>query len=188
MRHPVGHPSLCQRHSSAPTRPEGSLNARVEMTQPALPGSVSSRYAGCRSKYGRGAAGVLALSNISFRVAEGEFIVVVGPVRLRQVHPAQRSWLASCRRPRVSADLKGTPITGPRRDIGVVFQSPVLFPWRSVLGNVMLPADVQGLDQDEMKKRALDLIKLVGLQGLREPLSARAVGRHAAARRHRHAR
>jgi NitT/TauT family transport system ATP-binding protein len=61
------------------------------------------------------------------------------------------------------AHLKGTPIKGPRRDIGVVFQSPVLFPWRSVLGNVMLPADVQRLDKIEMKKRALDLISLVGL-------------------------
>jgi NitT/TauT family transport system ATP-binding protein len=61
------------------------------------------------------------------------------------------------------AHLNGTPIKGPRRDIGVVFQSPVLFPWRSVLGNVLLPADVQRLDKIKMRKRALDLISLVGL-------------------------
>src|SRR5262247_949163 len=66
------------------------------------------------------------------------------------------------------ADLNGIPITGPRRDIGVVFQAPVLFPWRSVLGNVMLPVDVQGLDQDTMKRRALDLISLVGLNGFEQ--------------------
>jgi NitT/TauT family transport system ATP-binding protein len=61
--------------------------------------------------------------------------------------------------------LKGTPIAKPRRDIGVVFQSPVLFPWRSVLGNVMLPADVQRLDRVQLRRRAMDLIKLVRLDG-----------------------
>jgi NitT/TauT family transport system ATP-binding protein len=49
-----------------------------------------------------------------------------------------------------------------------VFQSPVLFPWRSVLGNVLLPADVQRLDPNEMHKRALELIDLVGLTGFED--------------------
>jgi NitT/TauT family transport system ATP-binding protein len=61
--------------------------------------------------------------------------------------------------------LNGTPIDGPRRDIGMVFQSPVLFPWRSVLGNVLLPVDVQQLGRERMSKRALELINLVGLSG-----------------------
>ena len=55
--------------------------------------------------------------------------------------------------------------TGPRKDIGVVFQSPVLFPWRSVLGNVLLPVDVQQLGRERMTQRALDLLALVGLSG-----------------------
>jgi len=46
-----------------------------------------------------------------------------------------------------------------------VFQSPVLFPWRSVLGNVLLPVDVQQLGRDKMTARAMDLLKLVGLDG-----------------------
>ncbi len=61
--------------------------------------------------------------------------------------------------------LRGTPIDGPRRDIGVVFQSPVLFPWRSVLGNVLLPADVQRLGREPMRQRAFELLDLVGLKG-----------------------
>jgi len=61
--------------------------------------------------------------------------------------------------------LNGTPIEGPRHDIGVVFQSPVLFPWRSVLGNVLLPVDVQKLGRDKMTKRAMELLELVGLTG-----------------------
>jgi NitT/TauT family transport system ATP-binding protein len=48
------------------------------------------------------------------------------------------------------AFLRGTPITGPRRDIGVVFQSAVPFPWRSVVGNVSLPVDVQRLGRERL--------------------------------------
>jgi NitT/TauT family transport system ATP-binding protein len=44
-----------------------------------------------------------------------------------------------------AASLRSTAIAGPRRDIGVVFQASVLFPWRTVLDNVLLPIDVQGL-------------------------------------------
>jgi NitT/TauT family transport system ATP-binding protein len=47
----------------------------------------------------------------------------------------------------------------------VVFQSPVLFPWRSVLGNVLLPADVQRLGRVRMTQRAMELLALVGLSG-----------------------
>ena len=65
------------------------------------------------------------------------------------------------------AALGGTPISGPRRDIGVVFQSPVLFPWRTVLDNVLLPVDVQRLGRAAMRPRALDLLALVGLAPLR---------------------
>jgi NitT/TauT family transport system ATP-binding protein len=63
------------------------------------------------------------------------------------------------------AVLNGKPIDGPRRDIGVVFQSPVLFPWRSVLGNALLPADVQQLGRERMTERAMELLNLVGLTG-----------------------
>jgi len=118
-------------------------------------------------RYGRGESGVLALSDISFSVGDGEFIAVVGPSgcgksTLLKILAGLLPQTAG------AANLKGSPIQGPRRDIGVVFQSPVLFPWRTVLGNVMLPADVQRLDKDEMRKRALDLIKLVGLSGFEE--------------------
>jgi NitT/TauT family transport system ATP-binding protein len=56
-------------------------------------------------------------------------------------------------------------VNGPRRDVGVVFQSPVLFPWRTVLDNVLLPADVQRLERERSRSRALELLALVGLRG-----------------------
>lgn len=122
---------------------------------------------GLSLRYGRRSDGVLALSNIGFSVADGEFIAVVGPSGCGK--STLLKILAGLLPPSEGqADLKGTPIRGPRRDIGVVFQSPVLFPWRSVIGNVLLPADVQGLNPTEMRKRALDLIKMVGLSGFED--------------------
>jgi NitT/TauT family transport system ATP-binding protein len=78
---------------------------------------------------------VQALERISFALGEGEFVAVVGPSGcgkstllkiLAGLLPASNGAVL----------LRGAPITGPRRDIGVVFQSPVLLPWRSVLDNV----------------------------------------------------
>jgi NitT/TauT family transport system ATP-binding protein len=54
-------------------------------------------------------------------------------------------------------------VDGPRRDVGVVFQSPVLFPWRTVLQNVLVPIDVQKLDRAKGVERARELLALVGL-------------------------
>jgi NitT/TauT family transport system ATP-binding protein len=107
---------------------------------------------------------VAALEDIDFAVADGEFIAVLGPSGCGK--STLLKILAGLFPPSGGeASLRGTAITGPRRDIGVVFQSPVLFPWRSVLENVMLPADVQRLGRTEHQRIALDLLALVGLGG-----------------------
>jgi NitT/TauT family transport system ATP-binding protein len=115
-------------------------------------------------RYGSGAEPILALKDIDFTVPDGEFLSIVGPSGcgkstllkiLAGLLPASEG----------EALLNGTPIKGPRQDIGVVFQSPVLFPWRNVLNNVLLPADVQRLGRAQMEKRAYELLKLVGLDG-----------------------
>jgi NitT/TauT family transport system ATP-binding protein len=115
-------------------------------------------------KYGGGDEPILALKDIDFTVGDGEFLSIVGP------SGCGKSTLLKILAGLLSASsgealLRGTPIEGPRRDIGVVFQSPVLFPWRSVAGNVLLPADVQHLNRARMEKRAYELLKLVGLNG-----------------------
>src|SRR6266511_1291510 len=107
---------------------------------------------------------VVALDRISFSVPESEFVSVVGP------SGCGKSTLLKILSGILAASsgetlLRGTPIVGPRRDIGVVFQSPVLFPWRTVLDNVLLPIDVQGLGREQYLKAAMDLLSLVGLDG-----------------------
>ena len=111
----------------------------------------------------RGGA-VTALDRISFSVTEGEFVAVVGPSGCGKSTLLK---ILAGLLPTTSGEarLRGTPIAGPRRDIGVVFQSPVLFPWRSVLDNVLLPVDVQRLGRERYETVALDLLTLVGLTG-----------------------
>ena len=107
---------------------------------------------------------VQALQQISFSVSEGEFVAVVGPSGCGK--STLLKILSGILSPsQGEARLRGTPIIGPRRDIGVVFQSPVLLPWRSVLDNVLLPVDVQRLGRDGHLKVAMDLLSLVGLEG-----------------------
>ena len=107
---------------------------------------------------------VAALERATFAIAEGEFVAVVGPSGcgkstllkiLAGILPASSG----------EALLRGTLIVGPRRDIGVVFQSPVLFPWRTVLDNVLLPIDVQRLGRERHHQAGVELLTLVGLKG-----------------------
>ena len=107
---------------------------------------------------------VLALASINLSIKDGEFLTVVGP------SGCGKSTLLKVlggltEITRGEALLNGSPIVGPRRDIGVVFQSSTLLPWRTVLDNVMLPIHVLGLDRTEGEERARGLIEMVGLAG-----------------------
>ena len=107
---------------------------------------------------------VAALERVSFGIGEGDFVSVVGPSGCGK--STLLKILAGLLPPSTgSASLRGSPIRGPRRDIGVVFQAPVLFPWRTVLENVLLPVEVHGLPLQPHLAVARDLLDLVGLQG-----------------------
>ena len=107
---------------------------------------------------------VEALHDIDFTVEPRQFVAVVGP------SGCGKSTLLKIVAGLVPVSsgqvrMNGARIEGPRRDVGVVFQAPVLFPWRSVIDNVLLPIDVQGQGRDRLRDRALELLALVGLQG-----------------------
>ncbi|MDG6908700.1 MAG: ABC transporter ATP-binding protein, partial [Nitrososphaerota archaeon] len=61
--------------------------------------------------------------------------------------------------------VDGEEVKGAVGDVGFVFQSATLFPWRNVEGNIMLPIDVKHLDRGQYAQRGKDLISLTGLQG-----------------------
>jgi NitT/TauT family transport system ATP-binding protein len=107
---------------------------------------------------------VLALASINLSIKDGEFLTVVGPSGCgKSTLLKVLGGLTDITRG--EALLNGSPIVGPRRDIGVVFQSPTLLPWRTVLDNVMLPIHVLGLDRTDGEARARGLIEMVGLAG-----------------------
>jgi NitT/TauT family transport system ATP-binding protein len=113
----------------------------------------------------RGGDEVVALDDIELEVADGEFVTVVGPSGCGKTTLLKiLAGLLPITSGRVVLD--GTPVTEPRRDIALVFQTPVLLPWRTVLDNVMLPMEVQRRPRDEA--RARELVQLVGLDGFED--------------------
>ena len=107
---------------------------------------------------------VLALDRISFQVDEGEFVAVVGPSGCGK-STLLRILAGTLPKSGGEILLRGESVTGPRRDIGFVFQAPVLLPWRTIIDNVMVPAQVQKRDLVAHRERANGLLELVGLKG-----------------------
>jgi NitT/TauT family transport system ATP-binding protein len=115
----------------------------------------------------RGSESVHALDGINLEVADNEFVALVGPSGCGK--STLLKVVAGLVPPsRGKSTVGGTPVTGPRQDVGIVFQSPVLLGWRTVFANVMYPVEVLGLDRTEYRKIALDLLELVGLKGFED--------------------
>jgi len=105
-----------------------------------------------------------ALAGVSFRVAPGEFLCIVGPSGCGKTTLLRI--LGGLAKPTGgSVYLEGEPLTAPRRRIGFVFQKAALLPWRTVLENVTLPLEIQGVEAAEARRRAEELLELVGLAG-----------------------
>ncbi|MBK8064351.1 MAG: ABC transporter ATP-binding protein [Betaproteobacteria bacterium] len=105
---------------------------------------------------------VVALQDLSTRLHQGEFLSVLGPSGCGK--STLLKVVAGLLRPSGgSVTLAGAPITGPRPDVGIVFQQPTLLPWQTVLDNVLLPVRTLGMDLAAGRDKAMQLLKLVGL-------------------------
>ena len=121
-----------------------------------------------RSFRGKGGT-VEALRGIDLNIGEGEFVAVIG-----------RSGCGKSTLLRLIAGLipptagqvrvDGAPVTGPRKDIAMMFQRPALLPWRSVIDNVLLPAEIQGTGRAKLRARADQLLATAGLTGFQKRL------------------
>src|SRR6185312_11899583 len=65
-------------------------------------------------------------------------------------------------------EVNGSPVVAPLTDVGIAFQQDLLFDWRTVLGNVMIQADMRGLDRPTSRERALGLLDRAGLKGFED--------------------
>ncbi len=134
-------------------------NNVVVRSQPAIQCSGLSKVYETRD-----GAQVSALESVDISIRSGEFVTVVGPSGCGK-STLLKLLAGLILRSTGTLMVAGEPVAGPRRDIGMVFQSATLLDWRTVLQNVMLPVDVLGLNRTLYRKRALQLIQLVGLSG-----------------------
>jgi NitT/TauT family transport system ATP-binding protein len=118
-----------------------------------------------RKVYRAGGNEFLAVSDVTMDVMERELVALVGP--------------SGCGKTTILKILAGLhPVDGgtvtmgnartqfdPARDIGMVFQQALLLKWRTILDNVLLPAEIVGLPMKSARDRARDLLNLVGLSG-----------------------
>jgi NitT/TauT family transport system ATP-binding protein len=119
---------------------------------------------GLHKTFGAGRTPVDALSDVSFKVAEGQFVTLVGPSGCGKSTLLQI--LAGLITPtRGKLRIDGTPIAAPMPDkIGMVFQDPTLLPWKTALANVEFPLDLRRVDRAHRQKLSLSMLDLVGLR------------------------
>jgi NitT/TauT family transport system ATP-binding protein len=108
-----------------------------------------------------------ALRPLDFEIREREFVSIVGPsgcgksTLLKMV--AGLEPISSG-----SMTLSGQTISGPQKNVGIVFQSAVLLAWRNVLGNILLQAEMRHMPKREARQKARKLIEMAGLVGFEE--------------------
>jgi NitT/TauT family transport system ATP-binding protein len=105
-----------------------------------------------------------ALGPVTIDIHKHEFLTIVGPSGCGK-STLLKLLAGLIERSTGSILMNGQEIHGPQLDIGVVFQSPVLLPWRTALENVTLPASILNtLDHRAANTRGLELLDLVGLK------------------------
>ncbi|MFI4996246.1 MAG: ABC transporter ATP-binding protein, partial [Hyphomicrobiales bacterium] len=108
-----------------------------------------------------------SLSRLDLKVGEGEFIVIVGPSGCGK--STLLKLIAGLLAPSAGEIiLKGKKVTSPPDDVGIVFQTPVLLAWRTVMSNIMLQIEMRGLKTADFRERARSLIRTAGLEGFED--------------------
>src|SRR5689334_5186706 len=118
---------------------------------------------------------VLAMQDISAQIGRDEFVTILGPSGCGKSTLLKIA--ASVLRP-TSGEVwfDGQKLTRPTPRIGMIFQQPILLPWRNVLDNVLFPIQMMGLSMAKHRSVALDLLRLVGLSGFEQAMPGELSG------------
>ena len=133
------------------------------------------RGRGIRHTYRARSGFVAAIDELDLAVATGEFVAVLGPSGCGKstllklfagvIFPSEGEIRLGQRR-----------LTGPSREVGMVFQRAVLLPWRCVLDNVLFPIQMLGWPLRDYREQAQHLIDMVGLSGFEKALPSELSG------------
>jgi NitT/TauT family transport system ATP-binding protein len=122
---------------------------------------------GLRKVYDPEGKAVEALHNVNFRIEKGEFVSILGPSGC-----GKSTLLMMCAGLEEISDgslmVAEREMTGPRDDVGIMFQDPTLLPWKTVLENVLFPARIARVPIEPVRKRARALLCSVGLQSFED--------------------
>ena len=118
---------------------------------------------------------VLALDGVSLSARDREFLALLGPSGCGK---STLLYLAGGFLPveQGAISVEGRPGAGPGPDRGIVFQHFALFPWKTVLQNVLYGLEKQGLPREERLRRAREHIDLVGLSGFEDSYPSQLSG------------
>ena len=118
-----------------------------------------------RKVYGAGPEQLLAVSDVTMTVNEGELLALVGPSGCGKTTVLKL--LAGLLFPDAGKAVIGSAARpfDPGRDVGMVFQQPLLLKWRTIIENVLLPAEIIGLPMAGARDQARELLRMVGLAG-----------------------
>jgi len=117
--------------------------------------------------YGRGAAAVKAVEEVSLEIAHGEFIAVVGPSGCGK--SSLMKLIAGLHAPASgSLSVDGKPIAGPLKSVGMAFQNSNLLPWRTAIRNVEFALEAGSVGKKERAQRALQVLQLVELESFEQ--------------------
>jgi NitT/TauT family transport system ATP-binding protein len=133
-------------------------------TQPTTVGQPKISFEGAQKQYSGKGGSTLALDSFNLEVMPTEIISIVGPTGCGK--STALNLLAGFEAPSLgSVAVDGKVVNGPGSDRGVVFQQPSLFPWFSVLDNVVLGVKSRGVPKADYEPRAVKLLAEVGLKG-----------------------
>jgi len=123
----------------------------------------------------RDGARVAALDGVDLSVGREQFVCIVGPSGCGK-STLLRLVAGLIAPTRGAIEVDGRRVDGPREDVGIVFQKPTLFPWASVLDNVLMPLKLMGRPAAPHGRRALELLEMVGLGGFETRLPGELSG------------
>jgi NitT/TauT family transport system ATP-binding protein len=118
-------------------------------------------------RFGSGDKEMVALSGLNLEVREGEFLSLLGPSGCGK-STALNIMGGLLGATEGTVTFSGEPLTEPNRQIGMMFQQAVMFPWRTTIDNVLLPVEIFGEKKKDYVAKAEELLGMVGIKDFRD--------------------